>query len=190
MDTEIIEGLHVCKPGNAPSINQIKTFLVTEETSQRTGNQWTKIRSAAPDKGGRHYRIVGVRPTGTTDSHGNISFNLELEEVQAPQVLPSQTMPIPQQIAPQSGNGVPAAPAPPQAMDTVEQYIMRSANLYGACLGVASTTIRDIAQRKGLELSSEDIRQIATTLFIQAKDQGYVAHMSDKEANNKKAQPY
>lgn len=195
MDTVIIEGLHVCKPGNAPSVNQIKTFLVTEETSQRTGNQWTKIRSAAVDKGGRHYRIVSVRPTGTTDSHGNVSFNLELEEAQAP----AQPQPLPphpnqqyvpsQNAQPANANGSPAAPAAPPAYDTVEQHIMRSANLYNVCLSVAATVIRDCAQRKGLEFAPEDIRQIATTLYIQAKDNGYVAHMGDKEPQIKKA-PY
>lgn len=190
MDTVIIEGLHVCKPGNAPSVNQIKTFLVTEETSQRTGNQWTKIRSAAVDKGGRHYRIMSVRPTGTTDSHGNVSFNLELEEAQAPAQPQAPPQPTAgQQGPPSNGMGSPAAPAAPPAYDTVEQHVMRSANLYNVCLSIAATVIRDCAQRKGLEFAPEDIRQIATTLYIQAKDNGYVAHMGDKEPQIKKA-PY
>lgn len=197
MDTEIVSGLHTCKPGNTPSVNQIKTFLVTEETSQRTGNQWIKIRSAAPDKGGQHYKVLSVRPTGTSDAHGNVSFNLEIEKAEAPPV-PLQTVsvaPYANDWAPVQRPNLPAAPIPqPKAFDTVTQHVTRAANLYNLCFETVDTIIRDKMRARNIDLHAHPawFQAITTTLFIQAKDQGYIAHMSDREQkpNIPQKEPY
>lgn len=187
MDTVIVSGLHTCKPQNSPSVGQVKAFIAEDR-----GN-WTKLRNPDRKKGeiGAFYRVLKADQTNYKDDHGNISFNLELEETEAPaqQAPPPQqhVAPPPQGYPPANGNGTPAALPAPRAMDTVEQHVMRSANLYNVCLSVAATVIRDCGQRKGLEFAPEDIRQIATTLYIQAKDNGYIAHMGDKEPQIKKA---
>ena len=197
MDTEIVSGLHTCKPGNTPSVNQIKTFLVTEETSQRTGNQWIKIRSAAPDKGGQHYKVLSVRPTGTSDAHGNVSFNLEIEKAEAPPP-PQQTAPVApytNATVPVARPNLPAAPIPqPKAFDTVTQHVTRAANLYNLCIEVADTVIRDKMRARNIDLHEQMawFQSIAATLFIEAKSRGYIEHMSDREQkpNIPQKEPY
>lgn len=175
----MIRGLHTCKPGNTPSVGQVKTFmLLSMGEGDRT---WTKIKSEKPDKGGRHYRILSVEKTDYSDAHGNVSFNLELEEAQAPAGSPS---PPPQNGAPpQSSAAVSHPPQQPQQYDTAEQFVIRSANLYNLCLGVADTVIRERMQSRNIDLHEHPawFQAIVTTLFINAKDQGYIAHMSDKE---------
>lgn len=180
----MINGLHSCKPQNTPMVGQIKSFLVTPETSQRTGNQWTKITNKKPEEGGQWYSILTVAKTNRpADQHGNISFNLDIE----PSDPPVQQQ-APQNAPQSSGNGPVTRPNPSASTDTVEQHIMRSVNLYGACFRVAATAMRDLGQRLNLELSVEDYRQIATTLYIDAKSAGYIAHMPDQE--NKKKDPF
>lgn len=71
-------GLHSCKPGNEPQVGQVKTFLVQQMTG-KSGNPYTKIKSANAENGGQPYKITKVSPTGHTDSYGNISFNIEIE---------------------------------------------------------------------------------------------------------------
>lgn len=39
----------------------------------------------------------------------------------------------------------------------------------------------DVFQRNNLEWKVDDIRAIATTFYIDARDNGYLSHMSDKE---------
>jgi hypothetical protein len=199
MDIEIISGLHTCKPGNTPSVNQIKTFLVTEETSQRTGNRWIKIRSAAPDKGGQHYKVLSIRPTGTSDAHGNVSFNLEIEKAEAPPV-PQQTAPVAPYanatapVQPLHAYQPPPQPPQPKAFDTVQQHVTRAANLYNLCFETVDTIIRDKMRARNIDLHAHPawFQAITTTLFIQAKDQGYIAHMSDREQkpNIPQKEPY
>lgn len=75
----MIEGLHTCKPGNEPMVGQVKTFVVIQNSATATKKAWTKIKSASPDAGGQPYKITAVKPTGHTDSYGNVSFNLTIE---------------------------------------------------------------------------------------------------------------
>lgn len=198
MDTEIISGLHTCKPKNAPSVGQVKAFICEDR-----GN-YIKLRNPDNKKGevGAFYRVTSAEKTNYSDAHGNISFNLDLEPAEAP--APQQTAPPANGTRVHNASPAAAAPSGPgtgwpapggnreqKQYDSVDQHLMRSANLYVLCLGVASTVIRDAAQRKGLELSIEDQRQIATTLFIQAKDNGYISHMSDKEQKpQQRREPY
>src|SRR5215471_6625080 len=181
----MIRGLHICKPGNSPTVGQIKSFLLIETPSRSGDGTWTKIRSAPPDKGGAYYTIRSVEATGYEDDHGNVSFNLELEPANQPY---QQAQQQPQQAQQQRFNGPGYQPQPrsqqtqPQKpQDMPEQFLTRCANLYCSALQVTATMVRDFAQRKGLEFAPEDLRQIATTLFLHAKDHGYVQFMSDKE---------
>ena len=84
-------GLHSCKPGNEPVVGQVKTFIA-EQRVGKSGKAYTKIKSAPSDQGGQPYKITSVKPTGFTDAHDNISFNLEIEPsnmVASDQVPPS-----------------------------------------------------------------------------------------------------
>lgn len=190
---ETIEGLHTCKPGNAPSVGQIKSFLVTNEVSTRTGNNWTKIRNETPDKGGKHYRIVSVRPTGRKDERGNVSFNLEIEESGASAPPPQNSSPAHQNDREPASTGRPFPPPSQSPLDTPQQHLMRAANLYNLCLACVDTVIRDAMRGRGIDLHEHPawMQAITTTLFIQAKDQGYISHMSDKEQKPKERKdPY
>jgi hypothetical protein len=73
-----MNGLHLCKPGNEPQIGQIKTFVVEQRTG-KSGKAYTKITSKGADQGGQPYKIMSAKPTGHTDSYGNVSFNIEVE---------------------------------------------------------------------------------------------------------------
>jgi hypothetical protein len=73
-----MNGLHSCKPGNEPVIGQVKTFMVEQRTG-KSGKAYTKITSKAADQGGQPYKILSAKPTGHTDSYGNVSFNIEVE---------------------------------------------------------------------------------------------------------------
>jgi hypothetical protein len=73
-----MNGLHACKPGNEPQVGQVKTFVVEQRTG-KSGKAYTKIKSASADMGGQPYRITAAKPTGHTDSYGNVSFNLDIE---------------------------------------------------------------------------------------------------------------
>ena len=73
-----MNGLHSCKPGNEPVVGQVKMFTVEQRTG-KSGKAYTKIKSASADMGGQPYAIMSVKPTGHTDSYGNVSFNLDIE---------------------------------------------------------------------------------------------------------------
>ncbi len=85
-----IAGLHSCKPGNEPQEGDVKTFVVENRTSAK-GKPWTKIKSAGADFGGTPYRIISAEKTDFVDSHGNLSFNLQIEAENGSQ--PSQNAP-------------------------------------------------------------------------------------------------
>jgi hypothetical protein len=72
-------GLHNCKPGNEPMVGQIKTFVVQQMPAANGKKAWTKIKSANAENGGTPYKILSAKPTGHTDSYGNVSFNIEIE---------------------------------------------------------------------------------------------------------------
>lgn len=80
MTTETINGLHSCKPENSPVVGEIKTFVIEQHTSKKSGKPYLKIKSAGVDYGGEPYRILSAKPTNFTDARGNISFSLEVEE--------------------------------------------------------------------------------------------------------------
>jgi hypothetical protein len=84
-----VTGLHSCKPGNEPVVGQIKTFTV-EQRVAASGKEWTKIKSAPADQGGQPYKILSAKPTGHTDSYGNVSFNLEIEPASTGQTVTKQ----------------------------------------------------------------------------------------------------
>ncbi len=73
-----IAGLHSCKVGNEPVEGEVKTFIIEQRTSAK-GKPWTKIKSAGADFGGTPYRIISAEKTDFVDSHGNLSFNLQIE---------------------------------------------------------------------------------------------------------------
>jgi hypothetical protein len=100
-----VNGLHACKPGNEPQVGQVKTFVVEQRTG-KSGKPYTKIKSASADMGGQPYRITAAKPTGRTDSYGNISFNLDIEPADGTSMPPPQSSPY-QQSAPKDprGNG-------------------------------------------------------------------------------------
>jgi hypothetical protein len=85
-----MNGLHSCKPGNEPVVGQIKTFVVEQRTG-KSGKAYTKITSKAADQGGQPYKILSAKPTGHTDSYGNISFNIEVEPANGAQPMGSGT---------------------------------------------------------------------------------------------------
>ena len=171
---EITRGLHTCKPQNTPRVGQVKSFLL-ETKNPGTDKEWIKIRNVKPEEGS-YFSIVSVEKTNWSDERGNISFNLEIEPASAPE---GTTFPKTSQQS--SGNGSPARSTPAGGSDSVEQHIARSANLYALAFRKAATHIRDTAQRLNIELSPSDIKEIATTLYIDAKNNGFISHMPDTE---------
>ena len=168
-------GLHICKPQNTPRVGQVKCFAL-ETKNPGTDKEWIKIRNVKPEEGS-YFSIVSVEKTNWSDERGNISFNLEIE----PSGAPPQQQQAQQNATQSSGNGSPAHSTPAGGSDSVEQHIARSANLYALAFRKAATHIRDTAQRLNLELSPSDIKEIATTLYIDAKNAGFISHMPDTE---------
>ena len=175
--SQVTRGLHCCKPQNTPRVGQVKSFVL-ETKNPGTDREWIKIRNVKPEEGS-YFSIVSVEKTNWSDERGNISFNLEIEPSDAPP--PQQQQQTPQNAPQSSGNGSPARSAPAGGSDSVEQHIARSANLYALVFRKAATHIRDTAQRLNLELSTSDIKEIATTLYIDAKNAGFISHMPDTE---------
>jgi hypothetical protein len=64
------KGFHVCKPGNAPTVGQVKSFIIAGD----------RIRSKAADQGGQNYTITAVTQNATyKDSYGNVGYDIEVE---------------------------------------------------------------------------------------------------------------
>src|SRR6266404_5973825 len=80
MHSETVTGLLSVKPGNEPEQGEIRTFVIEQRPARNGKKAWTKIRGAGENYGGARYRILSVEPTGFTDMHGNISFNVEIEK--------------------------------------------------------------------------------------------------------------
>ena len=163
-DTEIIEGLHTCKPINTPHPDDIKTFLVTNETSQRTGNQWTKIVGKPPDQGGRPYKVISVKPTGRKDNYGNVSYNLEISPTDAPPTHqnPRQSVFPAQQCIPSQG--------------TPRQFLMRECNLYCLAIDAFNATILT----KIGDVSDQMFDAIVGRLYTAASKQNLGMQMPEK----------
>ena len=65
-----ISGFHVCKPANAPTVGQTKTFTVNGD----------RIRSKSAQDGGQSYNVVSVAPRESyKDSYGNSGYDIEIE---------------------------------------------------------------------------------------------------------------
>jgi hypothetical protein len=161
--TETINGLHSCKPENAPQIGAIKTLIVENRTG-KSGKAYLKIKSASAEMGGQPYRIVSAEKTDYVDIYGNISFNLEIESQngqQAGAVNPT--------IAGQdSADGV---------LDT-RKHLMQAVNLLRLCVRAVNSGLAphtpEIAQ------TAEFFQAQVATLFIEASRSGYVSKMPDK----------
>lgn len=183
--SDTVSGLHTCKPGNAPSVGQVKSFMV-----QDMGN-YIKIRSVTPDKGGQYYKILSAAKTDYADQHGNVSFNLEVE----PALVPVHTAQNAPQTSVKADPGAFVAPGgsgqQSPAQESVKQHLMRAANLYALCVEAADTVIRDRMHRRNIDLHEQMpwFQAIATTLFIEAQRMGYVSHMPDREVKPKEIAP-
>jgi hypothetical protein len=66
----MIKGFHVCKPGNAPTVGQVKSFIISGD----------RIKSKKAEEGGQNYTIVSVTPRDSyKDSYGNVGYDIEIE---------------------------------------------------------------------------------------------------------------
>lgn len=119
MTTEIITGLHSCKPDNAPVIGEVKTFVIEQKVG-KSGKPYQKIKSAGTDYGGTPFRILEAEPTGFTDKYNNVSYNLGIEPAQYPPgtILPPGSPPPTQQVQ------APSA-APYSMLDERQRAIIR-----------------------------------------------------------------
>lgn len=143
---EVICGLHSCKPENKPIVGETKTFVVEHKPARNGKKPWIKIRSAGPDYGGEPYRILSAEPTGFTDTHGNISFNIEIEPAQnlsgessdacsGSTTGASHAAPAQKRFGAVAGENIKSvreASAPSQSSNGVEEarkHLMQSANL-------------------------------------------------------------
>jgi len=66
----ITKGFHVCKPGNAPTVGQTKSFIITGD----------RIKSKKTEEGGQNYTVTSVIPRDSyKDSYGNVGYDIEVE---------------------------------------------------------------------------------------------------------------
>jgi hypothetical protein len=81
----MIKGFHVCKPGNAPTVGQVKSLIVSGD----------RIKSKKQEEGGQNYTIVSVTPRDSyKDTYGNVGYDIEIEPAtgqQSTQVAPQRT---------------------------------------------------------------------------------------------------
>lgn len=164
MTTETINGLHSCKPENKPVVGETKTFVVEHKPARNGKKPWIKIRSAGPDYGGEPYRILSAEPTGFTDTHGNISFNIEIEPANDP-----TKRDYPSGSGPEGTPRAPQAPPPRQndgnGVEETRRHLMQSANLM--LLAIKATAyIGDQLPEKAR--TGEQMQSILAQLFIEA----------------------
>lgn len=165
--TETLNGLHSCKPQNEPKQGEIKTFVI-EQRKGKSGKDYLKIKSAGAQFGGTPYRILSAEPTGYTDDHGNVSFNLEIESATlsggdglSPDRSTGRVQPSsPSQNAPES------PPAHLNGVDETRAHIMKSANLYVLCVNAVNKYVA--AHLPEVAQTSEQFQAAVGTLFIEA----------------------
>ena len=88
-------GLHVCKPGNAPTVGQVKTFVISGD----------RIKSKKVEEGGQTYKIVAVTQNETyKDSYGNVGYDIQIEPALGAQAPPQSTPAFTQRAATGNGN--------------------------------------------------------------------------------------
>ncbi len=79
MHTETISGLLSQKPTSPiPEPGQVKSFSWQQKTG-KSGKPYIKVKNDDEEHGGAKCRILTVEQTDFVDSHGNISFNIEIE---------------------------------------------------------------------------------------------------------------
>ncbi len=113
-----MNGLHSCKPENTPTVGQVKSFVVIQMPATREKKAWTKIKSAGAEQGGTPFKITAVKPTGFTDSHGNVSFNLDIEPAGAQEGTTPSTTASP---ARQNGGGSTYGGRSPETQARIER---------------------------------------------------------------------
>jgi hypothetical protein len=65
-----MKGFHVCKPGNAPTVGQVKSLIVVGD----------RIKSKPLDQGGQNYTVTAVTVRESyKDSYGNVGYDIEIE---------------------------------------------------------------------------------------------------------------
>ncbi len=148
-DTSTINGLHSCKPGNDPVVGQVKLFVI-ENRKGKSGKPYIKIRSANAENGGTPHRILGAEKTDFVDQHGNVSYNLEIEQSSSPPTAFANARATMQQgehpddriIREQPVNEPQSPPHVQQGEDGVTEArkrLCQVANLYALCLRCANS---------------------------------------------------
>jgi hypothetical protein len=75
-----INGLLTQKPTSpVPRVGEIKRYSL-EQRVGKSGKPWTKVK-AEGEGYGKPYEVVSVEKTDFVDSHGNVSFNVDLIEL-------------------------------------------------------------------------------------------------------------
>lgn len=145
----MISGLLSVKPKNTPVVGTTRSFKWEEKVGS-SGNPYIKVNSAAPDKGGTPCQIIRAEPTGYTDSHGNISFNVDLQPVDqtgVPQVPNRPSQPPP-------ANGTPVKAVNVKAQLAKAAYLLhmchRAAEAYGMDDGEDARSLFIHMTREGL----------------------------------------
>ncbi len=111
--TETINGLLSQKPTSpVPEPGQAKTFSWQQKTG-KSGKPYIKVKNDDEEHGGVKCRILTVEQTDFVDSHGNISFNIEIEPLSG-----TDPAPIRDEAGGAPGGGsVPPAQNKPQGAD-------------------------------------------------------------------------
>jgi|GEM_PF-6251433 len=89
-------GLLTVKPGNEPEVGQT-IYLTAEQRTGKSGNPYTKLTRNTEEYGGSPYTVLKAEKTDFTDSHGNVSFNVEAEPAEGATSAPES--------APNTSNG-------------------------------------------------------------------------------------
>jgi hypothetical protein len=170
--TETISGLLTQKPGRDPEVGTIKCYTVEKRTSA-TGKDWLKVKNATPDKGGLNYRILKAEPTGFEDSHGNVSFNVELERSNDFIARAAATIPEPHQTP---------------AIDPVgacKGHLERASQAMLLCLETAEGLREAYKLAYGHEMTHDQYQAITSTLFIHLDRTGLIASLPSAPIENK-----
>jgi hypothetical protein len=206
--TETINGLHSCKPGNDPVVGQVKLFVI-EHRKGKSGKPYIKIRSANADNGGTPHRILNAEKTDFVDQHGNVSYNLEIEQSSSPSTVQNLRATM------QQGEGTPppfkpdsedrsewrenAPQSPPHAQQgedgvtEARKHLMRCCNLYNLCIAAADKAIAP--NMPEIARTSEQFQSTLASLWIEASSRrctngvdwwSYIDKMPDTPVNGGK----
>ncbi len=153
--TETLNGLLTQKPGRDPQQGEIKLFTI-EHRKGKSGKPYIKIKNATAEMGGQPYRILSAEKTDFVDQHGNISFNLEVEESyghgsafqQTKAAMQGDPLDYPNspdrdEIAPQSPPHAQQVAASPwrgeDGVTEARKHLCKVANLYALCVRCANS---------------------------------------------------